>query len=174
MAEYLPRGPLAAYLGVRNTNEAADMQKLGLLAKMQQTREAMRLRQELANQALQGRKDMLGEQIASRETIAGMQDARARELAQITDERQRQFNELRMDQLKANAEMTHQFRLAQTRNDAERAAEIARHNKVTEGIQKQLADIRAAGTDRPPTEFQGKNALYGSRAVMADKVLSDL
>ena len=42
MAQYLPPGPLSAYLGVRNTNEAADMEKFGLLARLQQAEQARR------------------------------------------------------------------------------------------------------------------------------------
>jgi hypothetical protein len=34
--------------------------------------------------------------------------------------------------------------------------------------------LRATARERPITEFQGKNALYGSRALMADKTLKEL
>ena len=51
-------------------------------------------------------------------------------------------------QQKYAADLMHQTRLAQARTDAERAQETARHNKVLEGIQQQITDIRR---DQPTT-----------------------
>ena len=70
MAQYLPPGPLSAYLGVRNTNEAADMEKFGLLARLQQAEQARRESEAFRRDQLAAGVEGQKEAIASRETIA--------------------------------------------------------------------------------------------------------
>jgi hypothetical protein len=54
-----------------------------------------------------------------------------------------------IDQRIANAEMMHEFRMSQAKTDEARAAETARHNRAIEGIQLEIAKIRA---ERPNAE----------------------
>lgn len=70
MAQYLPPGPLSAYLGVRNTNEAADMEKFGLLVRLQQAEQARRESEAFRRDQLAARKEGQQDLIASREGIA--------------------------------------------------------------------------------------------------------
>ena len=89
MAQYLPPGPLSAYLGVRNTNEAADMEKFGLLQRLQQMEQARRenelFRRDQLKATVEGRQDAL----ASREGIAAdlMADRGERERQRAEDAR---------------------------------------------------------------------------------------
>ena len=89
MAEYLPRGPLSAYLGVRNTNEAADMEKFGLLARLQQAEQARRESEAFRRDQLTARVEGQREAIASREGIAAdlMADRGERERQRAEDAR---------------------------------------------------------------------------------------
>lgn len=52
-----------------------------------------------------------------------------------------------LSQQAANVQMQHEFRMRSARTDEERALETARHNKVIEGIQGELAELKkkAAG-----------------------------
>lgn len=77
----VPAGPLSAYLGVRSGNEAADMEKLGFLARMQQAEEARRMNELFRRDQLAARTEGHQEAIKSREGIAADQRANVAEIA---------------------------------------------------------------------------------------------
>lgn len=54
-----------------------------------------------------------------------------------------QAKEQQLEQAKQNAQMMHEFRMANLSNAQDRAAETARHNKVMEGLQAQIASSNA-------------------------------
>lgn len=91
----VPPGPLSAWLGVRGANEAADMQKLGFLAQLQQAEQARRTNEAFRRDRLAAQVEGRKETIASREDIAAqLRDAAAeRDRLRATDaaalERQR-------------------------------------------------------------------------------------
>ena len=158
MAQYLPPGPLSAYLGVRNTNEAADMEKFGLLARLQQAEQARRESEAFRRDQLAARVEGQQGAIQSRELIAGQADAR-----------QREMTKMQLDFQEGNAKRMHDYRMAGLRGDAERQAETARHNKAMEEISKLRTDIAGAKVDAG-----GLSGESAGKIAMADQAVLDL
>ena len=162
MAQYLPPGPLSAYLGVRNTNEAADMEKFGLLARLQQAEQARRESEAFRRDQLAARVEGQQGAIQSRELIAGQADAR-----------QREMTKMQLDFQEGNAKRTHDYRMASLRSDAERQAETVRHNKELEAIARMRAAAVGAGV-KPPTEGQLVSSGYADRMTASEKIIEGL
>ena len=77
----VPAGPLSAYLGVRGSNEEANMEKLGFLAKLQQMEQMRRENELFRRDQLAARVGGQKEAIAAREGIAAGQRESVAELA---------------------------------------------------------------------------------------------
>ena len=69
---------------------------------------------------------------------------------------QKEAMQARLDQQKQNAEMVHEFRMASLKTDADRAAETARHNRMMEGLQGQMAQLRSdqIGIAKTPSGYR--------------------
>lgn len=157
----VPPGPLSAYLGVRGSNEAADMEKFGMLARIQQAEQARKMQEALRRDQLEAQVEGRKEAIASRELLAGQAATQQKEMVKM-----------RLESQENNAKMTHQFRMAGLKSDAERNAETSRHNKVMEDIAKLRA---AAGRGaKPPTEGQLVSSGYADRMVASEKIMEGL
>lgn len=154
----------SAFQRSRALKQQADLAQMGLLQRMQEAQEARKLRETLAQQADLRQRELAGQQMEMRRDLAGQQDARQRELTQMRLQLQGQFNEARLAQQTANAEMMHQFRMSQARTDADRTAETARHNKAMEEIRAFQAGTK--GREKEQQLEKGKKQVSDMLGVL--------
>jgi hypothetical protein len=177
MADFTPVSLLDAYNQRGKEIEAkklADLQqqtvRQGLLAKLQEAQRQKQYQDAVAGlgpnptqEQLVGIASRFGGPEAVMKAHQGSLDRQAtigaqQEAAKAREAMQRDFAAQRAEQAASQATMLHEWRLTQARNDQERAAETARHNKVMEGINGQLAQIRGSAAAQPkaPTGFRYK------------------
>lgn len=143
---------LGGYLAQRQRNEQLPMQELqqatqamGLMGALRKAVVDQQYRQELAALGPTPTQEQLvgvAARYGGPEAVMKAQQASLDRQAQITSQQQ-----IAADRLTQNArfnEMMHEYRMSNAKTAEERAAEVARHNQVMEGIQKQLADMKGA------------------------------
>lgn len=147
----LPRGPLAAYLGVRNENEAANLAQLQMQFQAQRIAEDRKLRQELASQSDLRQRELAGQADATRRDALSMNDQRARDLAGL---------KLKMDENKL--EMQNQFNTARIgaigdENLRKREADAwkRQYEQSLLTLKQQMANLKGTPQEQPlkPTDL---------------------
>jgi hypothetical protein len=109
------------------------------------------------------------------------QEERARQFAetvalrQQTLEQQRDAFQQRTQDAQSRAQFDQWYRGQQLVLQQQQASVNAELKRLGIQVQQQANDIRTdAAKNKPLTEFQGKNAMFGSRAAMADRTLTGL
>lgn len=153
-----------AYLAKRQMNEQAGMQDLqqagalqGILASVQQQEKnrtelgrEQAFRQEVAALGPNPTQEQMA-QVASKY----VQPAEALRTHQASLDRQatlqagKETRAAALEQAKATADNTHAVRMSTIQNQALRDAETARHNRESEAIQKQIAELRGKTAEQP-------------------------
>lgn len=174
---FTPVSLLDAFEGQRDTIEQRKLAELqqqgvrqGLLAKLQEAQKQRDYEAAVSGLGPNPTQDQLA-QVASRfagpdkvmdvhtrsldrqATTAAQAEAAAARVAQ-----QRDAAAQRAESAGRHESMLHEFRMSRLKSDEERNAELARHNKVMEGINGTLAQVRATQSQqqKPPTGFRFK------------------
>lgn len=143
-------------------------QARGLLASIQKQKQEDQFRSDLAALGPEPTQESLAavasKYAAPSDVLKTHQSSLDRKEAAAAMERQRrEALAAQIAQQNANAAMIHEFRMSRAATEAERNAEIARHNKVIEGIQQQNATLRAdkkAAPPKPPKDFEWTDDTY--------------
>ena len=146
-----------AYTARRQMNEQQPMQELqqasgamGLMGALQQQQKAQEYQQAVQQLGANPTQEQLvgvASRFGSPDAVVKIHQASLDRNAQI--QAQKEAKALQLEQGAKYNEMMHEWRMAQAKTSEERAAETARHNKVSEGLQAQLAELRGSLTPQP-------------------------
>lgn len=146
-----------AYVAKRQMNEQQPMQELqqasgamSLMGALQQQAKARQYEEAVSALGANPTQEALvgvASRFGSPDTTLKIHQASIDRNAQMQS--QKEAKALQLEQSGKYNEMMHEWRMAQARTSEERAAEAARHNRVSEGLQRQLAELRGTLTPQP-------------------------
>jgi hypothetical protein len=153
---------LGAYYQRRQANEAAPLAELqqasgamGLLANIQKQQKQRQYEEVLASLGPNASEEQLAQVVSRFNPEKGLEIRQRSADKKAALDLQRETKAASLEQQARQEAMMHEYRMGRLASEAERVAETARHNKVMEGVQGALVELRRdAANNRPQPQPQ--------------------